>query len=73
MRLFLCLVGNESVRAVGTAGTGIRTHDSKFQCLSSVPADQGWSALPAEKENRLMSKNKNPSDEQSLSSEGFLN
>ena len=60
MRLFLCLVGNESVRAVGTAGTGIRTIDSKFQCSSSAPADQGWSALPAEKENRLMSKNKTP-------------
>ena len=40
MRLFLCLVGNESVRAVGTAGTGVHTHDSKFQCLSSAPAEK---------------------------------
>ena len=38
---------------------------------SSPPADQGWSALPAEKENRLITKKENPPDEQSLSSEGF--
>ena len=40
MRLFLCLVGNESVMAVRTAGTGVRTHDSKFQCFSSSPAEK---------------------------------
>lgn len=62
MRHFLMSRESEPLRAVRTAGTGVRTIDSKFQCSSSAPADQGWSALPAEKENRLMSKNKNPWD-----------
>ena len=56
-----------------TPGTGVRNIDSKFQCTSYAPADQGWSALPAEKENRLITEKENPPDEQSLSSEGFLN
>ena len=50
MRQSLMSRKSESLRAVRTAGTGVRTIDSKFQCSSFAPADQGWSALPAEKQ-----------------------
>jgi len=40
MRLVSCLEGNQSLRAVRTAGTDVRTIDSKFQCSSFAPAEK---------------------------------
>jgi len=77
---------SESLRAVRTPRTSARTIDLKFQCSSSAPANEqeayalvrtalravlgrlGQASVPL-----LITEKENPSDEQSLSSEGFIN